>query len=123
MPHIIIETSRLLSDSAKFEQHFIALHNVFAQVDSSFDPRNCKSRVIIVDSYLSRIDPSSNFAHVSVKIFSGRDAKVKAFLLDLLSKFFIEIIAKTNIKTDFSIELTELNKEFYIKSSLPVATK
>jgi 5-carboxymethyl-2-hydroxymuconate isomerase len=115
MPHIIIETSKELAATVRFEDNFVKLHNLFHKTDESFDPKSCKSRVLIAHSYLSGIDIDSNFVHVSVKIFPGRSSGVKASLLDSLSKFFIEMIAASNIKTDFSIELTELNKDLYNK--------
>jgi 5-carboxymethyl-2-hydroxymuconate isomerase len=115
MPHIIIETSKELSDIVRFEDNFLRLHDLFNQTDKSFDSKSCKSRVLIANSYLSGIDPDSNFVHVSVKIFPGRSAEVKTSLLNSLSKFFTEIIASSGVKTDFSIELSELNKDFYNK--------
>ncbi len=115
MPHIIIETSKELSDIVRFEDNFLRLHDLFNQTDKSFDPKSCRSRVLIANSYLSGTDLDSNFVHVRVKIFPGRSTEVKTSLLDSLSKFFTEIIALSNIKTDLSIELTELNKDFYNK--------
>ena len=115
MPHIIIETSKELAGVVRFEDNFAKLHNLFNQTDESFDPKSCKSRVLVTHSYLSGIDINSNFVHVSVKIFPGRSSGVKSSLLNSVSKFFIEIIAASNVKTDFSIELTELNKDFYNK--------
>ena len=118
MPHLIIETSKELAGVVRFEDNFVKLHNLFNQTDESFDPKSCKSRVLVTHSYLSGIDINSNFVHVSVKIFPGRSSGVKASLLDSVSRFFIEMIARSNIKTDFSIELIELNRDLYGKAKI-----
>jgi 5-carboxymethyl-2-hydroxymuconate isomerase len=117
MPHIIIETSRKLDNSIAFKKHLLSLHNLFNQIDPSFEPSNCKSRIIIANSYLSGTNNEANFIHISVKIFPGRNSKIKGNLLTALHKFFLDLISKSYYKTDLSIEISELNKEFYIKSS------
>lgn len=116
MPHITIYTSDKLSNEVKFRECFLRLHNLFNQVDSSFDPNSCRSRVVVSDSYLSGTDNSANFIHVEVKIFPGRSSETKTNLINQLTKFFVEIISVKDMKVNFSIELTELNKDFYRKN-------
>lgn len=84
MPHLIVEYSNNIKDSA--------INNLFSKIqevmqnmtEGNFDPDQCKCRKIAFDDYLvgKSHGKDSAFIHVTIKILGGRSVAVKKQLAE-----------------------------------------
>lgn len=115
MPHLILECSESL-------QNAVDIHNAMHEgrqvlvASEQFKPGDIKVRCLVVSDYLLS-EPYTDFLHVTLKLLNGRDISVRAQLSDSLFSCFHSLIDATT--TQLSVDLVEMTKETYRKSSTP----
>jgi len=123
MPHIIAEFSadfsvELAQDLAKkVQQHFIEL-----AYEGNFDVNQCKFRFLSFNNYFVGLNnhDKASFVHLTIKILTGRTIEVQKKLTELclqsLQEIYLTKCHKNRI--DFSVDLIEMVKETYQKTTI-----
>ena len=123
MAHIITEFSADFSaDLAKnlatqVQQHFISLAS-----EGNFDVTQCKIRFLSFSDYFVGLsnESSASFVHLTIKILAGRTVEVRKKLTALCLQSMQEIYQTQCQKNrvDFSVDLVEMDKETYQKTTV-----
>ncbi len=123
MPHIITEFSADFSaDLAKnlatqVQKHFTSLAS-----EGNFDVTQCKIRFLSFSDYFVGLsnESSASFVHLTIKILAGRTVEVRKKLTALCLQSMQEIYQTQCQKNrvDFSVDLVEMDKETYQKTTV-----
>jgi 5-carboxymethyl-2-hydroxymuconate isomerase len=123
MPHIITEfsadfTVELAQNLAKkVQQNFLTL-----SAEGNFDVHQCKFRFLSFADYYVGLNNhnKSSFVHLTIKILAGRTIEVQKKLTALCMQSLQEIylIQCHKNRVDFSVDLVEMSKETYQKTTI-----
>lgn len=121
MPHIILECSADFSVelaqnlAKKVQQHFISL-----APEGNFDVNQCKFRFLSFTDYFVGLNNQgkASFAHLTIKILAGRTLEVQKKLTELCLQSLQEVYLSQKSRVDFSVDLIEMAKETYQKTTI-----
>ncbi len=119
MPHITLEYSDNLKESAPFDELFTDLHQVLV-VAASAELGRCQSRAIEHQHFYIGDGNSHNaFIHVDVLLAEGRALEVRQEVgkqfLRILEEYFSRSLKDLNLQ--ISVEVREFLKNLYFKKS------
>ncbi|MFZ4403649.1 MAG: 5-carboxymethyl-2-hydroxymuconate Delta-isomerase [Pseudobdellovibrionaceae bacterium] len=114
MPHIIIEHSKNLANKLDIPALTLAIHNKLSE-QKSFDIQAIKSRSISYENYnVTTFGGTKDFLHLQLRIMIGRSHEDIHQAVENLSKTILSLIPTS---TELTIEVCEMNKNFYFKKS------
>lgn len=113
MPHIKIESSAQIKNP---QELLTKLHNLLPEV-GPFNISDIKSRIHYADHYRVA-EGADEFIHCEIKILPGRNLEIKKNLTEQVLKLLCEECKTPAVKTSFSVEICEIEKESYSKISL-----
>ncbi len=111
MPHCIAEFSKGLAGQISEPEIFQEIFDLMV-ASNLFKPESIKIRSRIYEKHFSA-SKNSQFFHLEVRILSGRDESDLKMLSSKLFEFLSEKFRGVNV----SVDLVEMNREFYYKSS------
>lgn len=119
MPHLILEYTSNLGNS-EISHTLIALHGVL--LDSGyFEGTDIKSRAIPLDTFLvGHSGDSAAFAHVTLKLLSGRTPEVRHRLAQALLQSLCKVLqSESGPPMQLTVEVCELERHTYAKAEWP----
>lgn len=112
MPHCIIEYATELEKQYDIKD-IIETVNQDIVASELFDDSTIKTRAIASTIYLVG-GKQRLFIHTTIKLLAGRTTKQK----QMLAKKVLKTLSnKLNIVNDITVEITELNPDFYFKKT------
>lgn len=117
MPQITLEQTSNIKIPVDHRALLSDLHTLLS-AKGEIDIENCKSRVIIHDTFLIGTGGDHKaFVHLEILILSGRDITLKQLLgqhaLEVLKKFYQEALHSLEIQ--FTVRVEDLQRETYAK--------
>lgn len=115
MPHLILEHSRAIASDDDLQSLSGALYDA-AQAHPVFSahPKAVKTRTICADKVRSGVTPET-FAHLTVRLLSGRSAADKTDLAQVFLNVLTQALPKVG---SLSVELVDMDRESYAKRVL-----
>lgn len=111
MPHCTIEMSTLLSEQIDTQALLEDLHMTLVKSEE-FGPADIKVRLLTSDLYLVGGE-CGEFAHITLKLLSGRSKEIKQGLAKELFLSANEWIGEGNIS--LTVDVREMDREIYQK--------
>ena len=118
MPHLTLEYSNNLPAPVDFGALFARLHATLAEI-GPFPLAQIKSRAVPHDVFrVGAGTPESVFVHLTVAIFTGRDAEQRRRIGERLLEILREAFARAwaECPCDLTVDIREIPRETYAKA-------
>lgn len=119
MPHITLEYSNNIGRHSDTRLLFDNIHQLLAN-ELPTELSTCKSRAVVCDNYwLGDGDINNAFAHLNIKVMSGRSVEKKTYLghvlLEMMNQFFHPLTAGLDLQ--LSVEIQDLDPLYFKKQA------
>lgn len=117
MPFCTIDYTSNIKSTPISEDYFLRLHNVLEEC-GSLNPQNIKTKAVKHDDFRVAKGADKNaFVQTTLRILSGRSAEVRKNIAQRLHDFQTKEwkVFTTGFKVSISVEVQEIDSEFYIK--------
>lgn len=125
MPHVVLEYSGNVRESADFEDLLKELHSALSEV-GGFRVQDFKSRVVRMGSYfIGDGSYEQAFVNLDIRTFAGKTDDLKKRIcqeaLRLLSRHFQRSMNETFC--DISVQITELDRKSFFRTRSEILEK